>query len=74
MKSLQATIQKKVDVAELQKLQKKVKENENKIKELTENKNVAGRTWTDIMETPEKRTVEDVIEKSLKERENEEKE
>ena len=39
-----------------------------------ENKSVAGRTWTDIMEIPEKRTVEDVIEKSLKERENEEKE
>ena len=74
MKSLEATIQKKVDVAELQKLQKKVEENENKIKELMENKSVAGRTWTDIMETPEKRTVEDVIEKSLKERDNEEKE
>ena len=74
MKSLEATIQKKVDVAELQKLQKKVEENENKIKELMENNSVARRTWTDIMETPEKRTVEDVIEKSLKERENEEKE
>ena len=42
MKSLEATIQKKVDVAELQKLQKKVEENENKIKELMENKSVAG--------------------------------
>ena len=73
MKSLEAAIQKKVDVAELQKLQKKVEENENKIKELMENKNVVGRTWTDIMETSEKRTV-DVIEKSLKERDNEEKE
>ena len=39
-----------------------------------ENKSVAGRTWTDFIETPEKRTVEDVIEKSLKERDNEEKE
>ena len=38
MKSLEATMQKKVDVAELQKLQKKVEENENKIKELMENK------------------------------------
>ena len=74
MKSLEATIQKKVDVAELQKLQKKVEKNENKIKELMENKNVEGRKWTDIMETPEKRTVEDVIEKLLKERDNEEKE
>ena len=72
MKSLEATIQKKVDVAELQKL-KKVEENENKIKELMQNKSAAGRTWTDIMETPEKRTVEDVIEKSLKERDNKEK-
>ena len=74
MKSLEATIQKKVDVVELQKLQKKVEENENKIKELMENNSVARRTWTDIMETPEKRIVEDVIEKLLKERENEEKE
>ena len=74
MKSIEATIQKKVDVTELQKLQKKVEENENKIRELMENKSVAGRTWIDIMETPEKRTVEDVIEKSLKERDNEEKE
>ena len=74
MKSLEATIQKKVDVAELQKLQKKLEENKNKITELMENKSVAGRTWADIMETPEKRTVEDVIEKSLKERDNEEKE
>ena len=32
MKSLEATIQKKVDVTELQKLQKKVEENENKIR------------------------------------------
>ena len=38
-----------------------------------ENKSV-GRTWTDIMETPEKRTVEDVIEKLLNERDNEMKE
>ena len=74
MKSLEATIQKKVDVAELQKLQKKLEENKNKITELMENKSVAGRTWADIMETPEKRTVEDVIEKSLKERYNKEKE
>ena len=72
-KSLEATIQKKVDVAELQKLQKKV-ENKNKIKELMENKSIAGRTWTDIMETPEKRTVEYVIEKSLEERDDENKE
>ena len=35
-----------------------------------ENKSV-GRTWTDIMETPEKRTVEDVIEKLLNERDHE---
>ena len=55
MKSLEATIQKKVDVAELQKLQKKVEENENKIKELMENKSVAGRTWTDIKEIMKRR-------------------
>ena len=32
------------------------------------------KTWADIMDTPEKRTVEEVIAKSLKERDNEEKE
>ena len=32
------------------------------------------KTWADIMETPEKRIVEEVIAKSLKERDNEEKE
>ena len=56
---------------------RKKKENENKIKELMENNSVARRTWTDIMETPEKRNsrrCDNVIEKSLKERENEEKE
>ena len=75
MKSLEATIQKKVDTAELQKLQMKVEENaKEKIKKLMENNSVAGRTWTDIMETPEKRTVQEVIEKSLKERDNELKE
>ena len=37
MKFIEAIIQKKVDVAELQKLKKKVEENENKIKELMEN-------------------------------------
>ena len=36
--------------------------------------NVKGRTWADIMEAPEKRTVEEFIEKLLKERDNEEKE
>ena len=70
MKSIKAIIQNKVDATELQKLQKKVEENENKIKELMENSNEVN-TWVDIMDTPEKRTVEEVIAKSLKERENE---
>ena len=72
MKSVEAIIQRLVDVTELQELQKKV-ENEDKIKELMENSNEV-KTWADIMDTPEKRTVEEVIVKSLKERDNEEKE
>ena len=38
-----------------------------------ENNNVAARTWTNIMETLEKRTVEEVIEKSPKKKDNKEK-
>ena len=70
MISIEAIIQRKADVTELQELQKKVEENENKIKELMENSNEV-KTWADIMNTPEKRTVEEVIAKSLKERDNE---
>ena len=44
MKSIEATIQRKVDVAEVQKFQKKVEENENEIKELMENNSVEGIT------------------------------
>ena len=73
MKSIEAIIWRKADVTELQELQKKVGENENKIKELMENSNKV-KTWAAIMNTPEKRTVEEVIAKSLKERDNEEKE
>ena len=72
MKSIEAIMQRKVDVTELQELQKKVEENENKIKELMEESNKV-KIWADIMDTPEKRTVEEVIAKSLKERDNEEK-
>ena len=42
-------------------------------KELMENSNEV-KTWADIMDTSEKRIVEEVIAKSLKERDNEEKE
>ena len=73
MKSIEAIIQKKVDITELEKLRRKIEENESKIKELMENSKEV-RTWSDIMDTPEKRTVEEVIAKSLKERDNEEKE
>ena len=52
MKSIEAIIQRKVDVTELQELNKKVEENENKIKELMENSNEV-KTWEDIMDTPE---------------------
>ena len=73
MKSLQATIQRKADVTELEKLQKKVEENEKKISELIKN-NGEETTWTNIMDTPEKRTVEEVVEKSVKKRDDEDKE
>ena len=67
MNSIEAIIQRKVDVTELQELQKNAEENENKIKELMENSNEV-KTWADIMAMPEKRTVQEVIAKSLKER------
>ena len=51
----------------------KVEENGNKIKGVMENSNEV-KTWADIMDTPEKRTVEEVIAKTLKERDNKEKE
>ena len=73
MKTIEITLQKKADITELQKLQQKVEENESKIKELLTNKNES-RTWAEMMETPEKTTFQEVIEKSLKERESEEKE
>ena len=53
---------------------KKVEENENKIKELMESNSVEGISWADIMEVQEKRTVEDVLQKSLKKKDNGEKE
>ena len=65
MKSIEATIQKTADVEKLQKLQKKLEENENKIKNLMEN-NSKGRYHG----STERRMVEEVIEKALKERDN----
>ena len=65
MKTIETTLQKKADITELQKLQQKVEENESKIKELLTNKN-EGRTWAEIIKTPEKTTFQEVIEKSLK--------
>ena len=50
------------------KLQKR-EENENKIKELMKN-NGERITWADIIDRLERRTVEKVIENSLKERDN----
>ena len=49
------------------KLQKREEENENKIKELMKNNSERA----DIMDRLERRTVEEVIENSLKERDNE---
>ena len=52
--------------------QKKIEDIENKIKSIEEGKQV-GRSWADIIGTPEKKTLEKVAEKQLRERENEEK-
>ena len=56
MKSIEVIIQRKVDVNELQEIQKKVEENENKIKWLME-KNNEVKTWADIMDTREENSL-----------------
>ena len=56
----------------MEEVQKKVEDMENKIKSIEEGKEVR-KTWADILETPEKKTVEEAIEKQLRDRENEEK-
>ena len=71
-KSIEDKIMKKADTTELEKLQKRVEELGDKYKNLPENSQ-EGKTWAEIMDISEKRTVEEVIKKSLKNRESEEK-
>ena len=68
---METGLQKKADTTELEKLQKRVEELEDKYKKVPENSQ-EGKTWAEIMDISEKRTVEEVIEKSLKNRESEE--
>ena len=70
-KSTVVTIKKNVNIAELQTFQKKVKENEYKIKGSIENNSVEGRYHGITREENSRRSY--VIEKSLKKRNNEEK-
>ena len=73
MKALETGIQRKAEAADLRELQKRMEECEKNIKGLQEDKQ-EGQTWADIMDSNEKRTVEEVVQKSLKDRDSEEKE
>ena len=72
IKSIETNIQRKAEQNTVEELQKKVEDIENKIKSIEKGKEVR-KTWADILETPEKKTVEEAIEKQLRDRENEEK-
>ena len=72
METIELSIQRKAEKITVEEVQKKIEDTENKIKSIEEGKE--GRnSWTDIMENPEKKTVEEAIEKQLRDRENEEK-
>ena len=62
MKALKANLQKNAEIMDLEKLQKRVEENE---------KEIQTKMWVDISYTTEKRTVEEAIEKPLKDRDSE---
>ena len=72
---METGLQKKADTTELEKLQKRAEELEDKFKNIQINSDSSqeGKTWAEIMDTSEKRTIEEVIKKSLKNRESEEK-
>ena len=71
MESIESSIQEKADQTKVEELQKKIEDIENKIKSIEEGKEVR-KSWADIMESPEKKTVEEEIERQLRDRENEE--
>ena len=52
----------KADQTTVEELQKKVQDIENKIKRIKGGKGVR-KSWADILETPEKKTMEEAIEK-----------
>ena len=72
IKAIESNLHKKTESTELEKLQKRVEELENRMKKVQDNSQ-GGRSWADITDSAEKRTVQEVIEKSLKDRDNEEK-
>ena len=72
METVELSIQRKAEKITVEEVQKKIEDIENKIKSIEEGKE-GRKSWADIMETQEKKTVEEVIEKQLRDRENEEK-
>ena len=69
---IEAKIQRKAETSKLDKLHKRVEELEQKIKKLEEDTREE-KTWADITDNTEKRTVEEAVEKCLWDRETEEK-
>ena len=60
METIESIIQRKAEKITVEEVQKKIEDIENKIKSIEEGKE--GReSWADIIETPEKKTVEEVI-------------
>ena len=72
METIESSIQRKAEKTTVEEVQKKIEDIEKKIKIIEEGKE-GRKSWADIMETPEKKTVEEAIEKQLRDRENEEK-
>ena len=60
METIESSIQRKVEKTIVEEVQKKIEDIENKIKSIEKGKE-GRKSWVDIMETPEKKTVEEVI-------------
>ena len=73
IEAIESNLHEEAESTEVEKLQKRVEELENRMKKVQDNSQ-GGRSWADITDSAEKRTVQEVIEKSLKDRDNEEKE
>ena len=72
METIESSIQRKAEKTTVEEVQKKIEDIEKKIKIIEEGKE-GRKSWADIMQTQEKKTVEEVIEKQLRDRDNEEK-